>query len=109
MAPPNAQEIQYQLAHIHQDRSNDIIVSHAICIVIAVFAVILRFSSRRLCKAPILADDYMTIAALVRFYWNAYTRRQPSGCLREMADRYHHLDTCSWRGRRRFHVYALLP
>ena len=66
MASPNAQEIQYQLAHIHQDRSIDIVVSHAICIVIAVVAVVLRLSSRRICKAPLLADDYMTIAALVR-------------------------------------------
>ena len=65
MAPPNEQEIQYQLAHIHEDRSSDIVVSHSICIVIAVVAVLLRFTSRRLCKAPILADDYMTIVALV--------------------------------------------
>ncbi|CAF9911920.1 hypothetical protein IMSHALPRED_010636 [Imshaugia aleurites] len=65
MAPPSAQEIQYQIAHIHQDRSNDIVVSHSICIVIAVVAVVLRFYSRRLCKASILADDYMTVVALI--------------------------------------------
>lgn len=70
MAQPDAQEIQYQLAHIDQDRSNDIVISHGICIVIAVVAVVLRFSSRRLCKAPILADDYMTISALVRLSLN---------------------------------------
>ena len=66
MAPPSVEEIQYQLAHIHQDRSNEIVISHCICIVIAVVAVVLRFFSRRKCKAQILADDYMTIVALVR-------------------------------------------
>lgn len=86
MAPPNAQEIQYQLAHIHEDRSNDIVVSHGICIVIAVVAVLLRFSSRRLCKAPILADDYMTIVALVRFSLDTYCHRQHSHCHKEVAD-----------------------
>ena len=87
MAPPNAQEIQYQLAHIHQDRSNDIVISHAICIVIAVVAVVLRFSSRRLCKAPILADDFMTIVALVRFSLNIDTRCQRSRCHKKVTDR----------------------
>ena len=76
MAPPNEQEIQYQLAHIHQDRSNDIVISHGICIVIAVVAVLLRFTSRRICKAPILADDYMTIIALVRISLNIGTYHQ---------------------------------
>lgn len=86
MAPPNAQEIQYQLAHIHQDRSNDIVVSHAICIVIAVVAVVLRFASRRLCKAPILADDFMTIVALVSFSLNMYNRCRRSRCQKEVTD-----------------------
>lgn len=105
MPPPNAQEIQYQLAHIHQDRSNEIVVSHGVCIVIAVVAVILRFSSRRLCKAPLLADDYMIIVALVRFPLNIYTRPK------ETADQCKNwpLGACSWRGRRRSNVYALLP
>ena len=66
MAAPSPSEIQYQLDHIHEDRSSDIVVSHVICLTIATVAVILRFASRRLCKAAILADDYMIIAALVR-------------------------------------------
>lgn len=110
MAPPNAQEIKYQLAHIHEDRSNDIVVSHAICIVIAVVAVVLRFSSRRLCKAPILADDFMSIVALVRFSFNIYTRRQRSRCYNQVTDRwkFRRLDSCSCTSRRRSNVYALL-
>ena len=65
MAAPSYSEIQYQREHIHEDRSSDIVVSHIICITLATVAVTLRFLSRRLCKAAILADDYMIIAALV--------------------------------------------
>lgn len=65
MATPNPAEIQYQLSHIHEDRSKDIVNSNTICMVIAIVAVILRFVSRRLCKVAILADDYVCLAALV--------------------------------------------
>lgn len=65
MAAPNAAEIQYQLSHIHEDRSKDIVYSNIICIVIALIAVVLRLASRRLCRAAILADDYVCFAALV--------------------------------------------
>ena len=65
MATPNPTEIQYQLLHIHEDRSKDIVNSNAICMVIAIVAVTLRFVSRRLCKAAFLADDYVCLAALV--------------------------------------------
>jgi len=65
MAAPTPSEVQYQLEHIHQDRSRDIVVSHVICITLATVALVLRFASRRLCKAAILADDYMIIIALV--------------------------------------------
>lgn len=65
MAEPSPSEIQYQLAHIHEDRSGDIVYSHIVCMTLATVAVILRFASRRLCKAAILADDYMIIVALV--------------------------------------------
>lgn len=65
MAAPSPSEIQYQLDHIREDRSSDIVISHIICMTLATVAVILRFTSRRLCKAAILADDYMIIAALV--------------------------------------------
>ena len=58
-------EIQYQLDHINDDRGDDIIISHAVVLPLAVLAVFLRFISRYLCKARIGADDYMIIAALV--------------------------------------------
>ena len=65
MATPNPAEIQYQLLHIREDRSKDIVNSNTICMVIAIVAVALRFVSRRLCKVAILADDYVCLAALV--------------------------------------------
>ncbi|MCJ1272070.1 hypothetical protein MMC22_011977 [Lobaria immixta] len=65
MALPTPEEIQYQEDHIHDDRSGDIVTSHAICITIAVIAVLFRFISRRMCKASIQADDWMIIVALL--------------------------------------------
>ncbi|KAL8948273.1 MAG: hypothetical protein Q9222_005521 [Ikaeria aurantiellina] len=63
MAMPSQEEIQYQLSHIHDDRSSDIVVSHAIGIALAASAVFLRFVARRLSKATVGADDYMIVAA----------------------------------------------
>ena len=59
-------EVQYQLAHIHADRTSDIVISHAIVLPLAVIAVVARFIARRLCKAHIGPDDYMIVIALVR-------------------------------------------
>lgn len=62
--PPS--EVQYQLAHIHEDRASAIIISHAVLLPLAVIAVVARFIARRLCKAHIGLDDYMIVVALVR-------------------------------------------
>jgi len=62
MATPS--DIQYQLAHINDDRASDIVISHTVVLPLAVIAVVLRFISRRLCKARIESDDYMIIGAL---------------------------------------------
>ena len=59
-------EVQYQLAHIHEDRASDIVISHAVVLPLAVIAVVARFIARRLCKAHIGLDDYMIVVALVR-------------------------------------------
>lgn len=66
MALPTSEEIQYQEEHIHDDRSGNIVTSHAICIALAAIAVLLRLIARRMCKASIRADDWMIIVALVR-------------------------------------------
>lgn len=64
----NELHTQYQIAHVNDDRSHEIVISHALFLPLAVVAVVLRLLSRRICKAKILADDYMIIAALVRVY-----------------------------------------
>lgn len=58
-------EAQYQLAHIHESRAKEIVVSHFVCLAIALVAVALRFLSRRMSKTPIKSDDWMMVAALV--------------------------------------------
>ena len=59
-------EIQYHLDHIQDNRVNDILVSHGVCIGLAAIAVLLRFAARRSSKAQFGADDCMITAALVR-------------------------------------------
>ncbi|KAL8747133.1 MAG: hypothetical protein Q9190_000956 [Brigantiaea leucoxantha] len=58
-------DIAYQKAHVRDDRSQDIVVSHAICIALAAIAILLRFVSRRLGKVAVGADDWMIVAAFV--------------------------------------------
>ena len=64
-SPLSPAEIKYEVAHIHDDRASNIVISSVICISLATIAVILRFLARRLSKAKILADDYMMVFALV--------------------------------------------
>lgn len=59
------EEINYQLAHINEDRSEALIVSHTICLVLAGIAIVLRLIARRMSKAALKADDYMIILAFV--------------------------------------------
>ena len=63
--PLSPAEIKYELAHIHDNRASNIVVSSIICISSATVAVLLRLLARRLSKVKILADDYMMIFALV--------------------------------------------
>lgn len=60
------EQIEYQLAHRHEDRSGSIIGAITAVTVLATIAVFLRFMARRVIRAKIMADDYFTIAALVR-------------------------------------------
>ena len=63
MARPTAMDMTYQSAHIGDDRRRDVVVSHAICITLAVIAVVLRFVSRRIGKVKVGWDDYVLLAA----------------------------------------------
>ena len=56
--------IEYQLAHAYEDRANEIVVPHVVCLVFAVIAVALRFVSRRM-KAGVHLDDWVCLLALV--------------------------------------------
>lgn len=56
---------EYQLAHFHEDRSGELIASHAVCLALASIAVILRLITRRLSRASIDADDFMIVVALM--------------------------------------------
>ena len=65
MAAPTPAEIKYQIEHIHENRSPDIIASHVICFALACIAVTMRFISRRIGKNAVRADDWLIVAALV--------------------------------------------
>ncbi|KAI4239113.1 MAG: hypothetical protein LQ352_007820 [Teloschistes flavicans] len=80
--PPG--EIEYQLAHIHDDRSRELYASQSTCLALACIAVALRFVSRRLIHAKIMADDYMILFALVLatgFLGVGLTGRLPQGLI----------------------------
>ena len=57
--------LRWQSEHINDDKSRAIIISHAVVLPLAFISVVLRFLSRRLCKAKIMADDLLIIAAMV--------------------------------------------
>ncbi len=62
----SAEDFQYQLEHIHQDKRA---VVHGVDLALAIvttIAVALRLCSRRMMKASLGIDDYATIISLVR-------------------------------------------
>ncbi|KAL8768853.1 MAG: hypothetical protein Q9209_005034 [Squamulea sp. 1 TL-2023] len=65
MAGPTPADIQYQLQHIQEDRSNEIIVAFGICLGLAIITVLLRFVARHLTKASLGGDDWTIIFGLV--------------------------------------------
>ena len=58
-------DVQYQLAHVHESRAKEVVVSQLVCLAIAVVAVALRFLSRCISKTPLKSDDWMIVAAMV--------------------------------------------
>ncbi|KAI4278561.1 MAG: hypothetical protein L6R35_006086, partial [Caloplaca aegaea] len=64
MTAPSASEIQYQLQHIHEDTSNQIIAAFGVCLGIATCAVLLRFVARHITRAPLAGDDWTIVAGL---------------------------------------------
>ena len=66
MATPTPAELMYMEKHITDDRRPDVIVANAMCLGIALIAVVLRIWSRRLAKVQFGLDDYSVVLALVR-------------------------------------------
>ena len=78
MAQSSSSEIQYQLNHINDDKSGQMVSSQVCGMVIAFAAVALRLVSRRVGRVPILADDYMIVIALVGLSSRRYTSLRSS-------------------------------
>lgn len=65
MGQLSPEDVAFQKAHIHDDRSRDIIVSHIICLSLAFIAILLRFLSRHIGKVRLEPDDWMVVAAFI--------------------------------------------
>ena len=66
MAGPTPAQIEYQLQHIQDDRSDEIIAAFGVCLGIATITVLLRFVTRHLTRAPLKGDDWAVVFGLVR-------------------------------------------
>ena len=65
LPPPMA---KYQMEHIHETWSTNFLTASTICLVIATIATAIRFMARRMVKAGLGADDWVMLAALVRYF-----------------------------------------
>ncbi|KAL8682884.1 MAG: hypothetical protein Q9186_001130 [Xanthomendoza sp. 1 TL-2023] len=73
MVEPSPPDIDYQLQHIQDDRSKDIIVAIGICLGFAIITVLFRFLARHLNRAPLGGDDWtivfgLAVIASITFY-----------------------------------------
>ena len=66
---PTPELIQYFLAHLNDNKKNEIIAVYVPCLFFAYSAVILRFVSRRLIKTPLQTDDWTIVLGLVGLYY----------------------------------------
>ena len=62
----SVQQLEEQLAHIHDDRAPGMTSASIVFITLAIITVGLRLSSRRIQGLRLGADDYVIIASLVR-------------------------------------------
>ena len=60
------QQLQEQLAHIHDDRAPGMLAAAISFIIITVLVTTLRLSSRRIQGLRLGADDYLVVTSLVR-------------------------------------------
>lgn len=57
--------VQYQLEHIHDDRSKEIISALYVTLGFAIITVVLRFVSRHITRARLDWDDWIIVFGLV--------------------------------------------
>ena len=57
--------IRYQLAHLHDDRRNQVIALNATLLVLGNVSVALRLFAKRLQRARMQVDDYLMLLAVV--------------------------------------------
>ncbi len=62
----SAEDFQYQLEHIHEDKRAAIHGVDLALAIVTTIAVALRLCSRRMMKASLGVDDYATIISMVR-------------------------------------------
>ena len=65
MSALSAQEIQYMREHAKDDKRANLYACVACCAILPSIAVLLRFVARRRIHAPLKADDYLVLLALV--------------------------------------------
>jgi hypothetical protein len=70
MSVPTEADINYMLAHTDDDRRSNYIAANAICVSVAITAVILRFISRTIAGVKIGIDDYTILVSLVTHTFN---------------------------------------
>lgn len=59
-------EVVYMITHINEDRGPILIGVTCMLLVLCIAATSARFLARRITRAPLAADDYLVLAALVR-------------------------------------------
>lgn len=69
------QQIAYFMAHKNDDQRPNLIATVATCLVIPYIAVLMRIICRRIMHVPLLADDWLIIAAQVRLDENVIKKR----------------------------------
>ena len=62
-------KILYEQQHITDDRSAPLIAANVVCVSLALIAVCMRFTSRRLAKIKYEADDWLIIIGLVIIHY----------------------------------------
>ena len=78
MSSPSPADIQYQLQHIHDNKSKQLIVAYVVSLSAASIAVALRLLARRINRASLKSDDVMVIIGLVIIPFRTVVSKSPN-------------------------------